>query len=80
MKNEFGNKSNADCSCEKICQRMLSLRDRCVHPVSQKPYINTSSGGKDNSNEGQQVRNLILDHEHRIGPLLTHTLVHVERH
>ncbi|CAG8934035.1 unnamed protein product [Penicillium salamii] len=36
------------------CTRMLSLRDTCLHPASQKPYIKTSSGGLDNSPEGAQ--------------------------
>ncbi|KAE8154547.1 hypothetical protein BDV25DRAFT_147472 [Aspergillus avenaceus] len=36
------------------CQRMLGLKDNCLHPTSQKPYIKTSSGGKDNSPEGIQ--------------------------
>ncbi|KAJ5990313.1 hypothetical protein N7522_010520 [Penicillium canescens] len=36
------------------CQRMLALRDDCLHPSSQKPYIKASLGGKDNSPEGIQ--------------------------
>ncbi|KAJ5218684.1 uncharacterized protein N7498_000783 [Penicillium cinerascens] len=36
------------------CDRMLALRDNCLHPTSQKPYIKTSSGGADNSPEGIQ--------------------------
>ena len=34
---------------------MLNLRTQCIHPTSQEPYIRTSSGGRDNSPEGQQV-------------------------
>ena len=37
---------------------MLALRDNCLHPTSQKPYIKTSSGGADNSPEGIQVGNI----------------------
>ncbi|KAJ5279612.1 stress responsive A/B barrel domain protein [Penicillium angulare] len=36
------------------CNRMLALKDNCLHPTSQKPYIETSSGGADNSIEGIQ--------------------------
>ncbi|KAI2746547.1 hypothetical protein DTO013E5_263 [Penicillium roqueforti] len=35
------------------CERMLGLKDSCVHPTSQKPYIKSASGGKDNSSEGK---------------------------
>lgn len=35
---------------------MLSLKDRCFHPSTGKPYIQSASGGKDNSPEGAQVR------------------------
>lgn len=34
---------------------MLSLKDRCLHAKTDKPYIASSSGGKDNSPEGAQV-------------------------
>ncbi|KAM5447009.1 hypothetical protein MaudCBS49596_006189 [Microsporum audouinii] len=37
-----------------ICTRMLGLKDKCLHPLSQKPYILSSSGGVDNSIEGIQ--------------------------
>ncbi|RAQ43945.1 stress responsive A/B barrel domain protein [Aspergillus flavus] len=37
-----------------ICSRMLGLKDTCLHPSSQKPYIRTSSGGIDDSPEGIQ--------------------------
>ncbi|KAN0077857.1 hypothetical protein V8E54_006161 [Elaphomyces granulatus] len=47
----------ADVSDEVVkdaCSRMLSLRDNCLHPLSQKPYIRSSAGGVDNSIEGLQ--------------------------
>lgn len=34
---------------------MLALKDNCIHPTSQKPYIQAVSGGQDNSPEGIQV-------------------------
>ncbi|KAE8139657.1 hypothetical protein BDV38DRAFT_46489 [Aspergillus pseudotamarii] len=37
-----------------VCSRMLALKDNCLHPSSQKPYIRASSGGIDNSPEGIQ--------------------------
>ncbi|KAL9102190.1 MAG: hypothetical protein Q9163_002638 [Psora crenata] len=33
---------------------MLALKDECMHPATDKPYIKTSVGGKDNSTEGIQ--------------------------
>jgi hypothetical protein len=39
----------------QACQRMLALREKCVHPTSQKPYVKSSSGGKNNSPEGHAV-------------------------
>lgn len=38
---------------------MLSLKENCLHPASQKPYIRSSIGGADNSIEGIQVRHLL---------------------
>jgi len=37
------------------CERMLALRENCIHPTTKQPYILDSSGGRDNSPEGQQV-------------------------
>ncbi|KAH8687612.1 hypothetical protein BGZ60DRAFT_394033 [Tricladium varicosporioides] len=39
---------------QDACKRMLELREKCVHPKTQKPYILDSSGGRDNSPEGHQ--------------------------
>ncbi|OQE32884.1 hypothetical protein PENFLA_c001G04121 [Penicillium flavigenum] len=41
------------------CERMLALKDSCLHPTSQQPYIKSASGGKDNSPEGIQASNCI---------------------
>ncbi|KAJ5364566.1 stress responsive A/B barrel domain protein [Penicillium cataractarum] len=38
----------------EVCSRMLALKDNCLHPLSQKPYIKSSFGGLDNSIEGLQ--------------------------
>ncbi|KAL8702961.1 MAG: hypothetical protein Q9201_003865 [Fulgogasparrea decipioides] len=37
-----------------MCRRMLSLKDECLHPTTNKPYIKSCVGGKDNSPEGLQ--------------------------
>ncbi|KAK5628473.1 hypothetical protein RRF57_004188 [Xylaria bambusicola] len=39
---------------EKACASMLALKDNCLHPATQKPYIKSLTGGKDNSPEGRQ--------------------------
>jgi hypothetical protein len=39
-----------------MCSRMLALKDTCMHPQSQKPYIKSYGGGKNNSPEGAAVR------------------------
>ncbi|EUC39037.1 hypothetical protein COCVIDRAFT_35306 [Bipolaris victoriae FI3] len=36
----------------EACKQMLALKDKCIHPTSQKPYIKSFSGGKNNSPEG----------------------------
>jgi len=40
---------------QDVCKRMLALRQNCIHPTTDKPYILDSSGGRDNSPEGHQV-------------------------
>ncbi|RYP13780.1 hypothetical protein DL765_006729 [Monosporascus sp. GIB2] len=39
----------------KAVAGMLRLKDLCVHPTSQKPYIRSLTGGPDNSPEGMQA-------------------------
>ncbi|KAF2741020.1 hypothetical protein EJ04DRAFT_454396, partial [Polyplosphaeria fusca] len=39
---------------KEACERMLALRDTCVHPATQKRYIISSRGGRNNSVEGRQ--------------------------
>jgi len=33
---------------------MLALKSTCLHPTSQKPYVKSLLGGRDNSPEGLQ--------------------------
>ncbi|OCL03145.1 stress responsive A/B barrel domain protein [Glonium stellatum] len=37
-----------------VCDRMLALKDNCIHPTSGKLYVKSSTGGTDNSIEGIQ--------------------------
>ncbi|KAH8708624.1 hypothetical protein GQ44DRAFT_627531 [Phaeosphaeriaceae sp. PMI808] len=37
---------------DQACKRMLALNDKCIHPTSQKPYIRSLTGGRNNSPEG----------------------------
>ncbi|KAK5045694.1 hypothetical protein LTR84_009063 [Exophiala bonariae] len=46
--------SLSDDEKKAFCDDMLGLKDTCIHPTSQQPYIVTSSGGIDNSPEGAQ--------------------------
>ncbi|KAH8900296.1 hypothetical protein GQ53DRAFT_776954 [Thozetella sp. PMI_491] len=36
------------------CARFLALKQDCIHPTTQTPYILSLKGGKDNSIEGLQ--------------------------
>ncbi|KAH0144988.1 hypothetical protein KCU67_g12838, partial [Aureobasidium melanogenum] len=35
-----------------ICSRMLGLKDTCLHPQTNKPYLKSYGGGSNNSPEG----------------------------
>ncbi|EFY99988.1 stress responsive A/B barrel domain protein [Metarhizium robertsii] len=37
-----------------LCDKMLGLRSKCLHPASKRPYIKSSMGGLDRSIEGCQ--------------------------
>ncbi|EFX03226.1 stress responsive a b barrel domain containing protein [Grosmannia clavigera kw1407] len=37
-----------------VCQQFSSLKDNCIHPTTQTPYILSVKGGKDHSSEGLQ--------------------------
>jgi len=47
--------SLSDAEKKEFCDDMLGLKDTCLHPTSNKPYIVASSGGEDNSPEGAQA-------------------------
>jgi hypothetical protein len=34
---------------------MLALKDKCLHPTTNKPYVKMAMGGKENSPEGIAV-------------------------
>ncbi|PVH91783.1 hypothetical protein DM02DRAFT_620323 [Periconia macrospinosa] len=50
---QFKASTNAE-TINDISQRMLGLKDGCIHPRSTMPYIKSVSGGTDNSPEGAQ--------------------------
>ncbi|KAI1340639.1 stress responsive A/B barrel domain protein [Xylariaceae sp. FL0016] len=37
---------------QAACDRMLALGDKCMRPTTQKPYVKTLGGGRENSPEG----------------------------
>lgn len=37
---------------QDACNRMLALGEKCLHPASNRPYIKSFTGGKNNSPEG----------------------------
>ncbi|KAF2636501.1 dabb-domain-containing protein [Massarina eburnea CBS 473.64] len=37
---------------DEVCKRMMALSEKCIHPTSQKPYVKSFKGGKNNSPEG----------------------------
>ena len=43
--------------CMQACGRMLALQHKCLGEDTQKPYIKSFSGGRNNSNEGHAVCN-----------------------
>ncbi|KAH0494658.1 hypothetical protein TgHK011_008249 [Trichoderma gracile] len=47
----------ADANPEDVraaCNRFLALKDNCIHPTTNAPYITSLKGGQDNSPEGLQ--------------------------
>jgi hypothetical protein len=50
MENTSANRKHS-----QVCKRMVGLAEKCVHPTSNKPYVKSHGGGRDNSPEGQQV-------------------------
>ncbi|KAJ9132559.1 hypothetical protein NKR19_g9264 [Coniochaeta hoffmannii] len=39
---------------QDVCDRMLALKNNCVHPDTKKTYIKSAVGGRENSKEGLQ--------------------------
>ncbi|TLS26807.1 hypothetical protein PpBr36_04803 [Pyricularia pennisetigena] len=37
---------------DSVCKGMLALKDKCIHPTTNKPYIKSAVGGVDNSPVG----------------------------
>ncbi|RAL15585.1 Dabb family protein [Aspergillus homomorphus CBS 101889] len=37
---------------QEVCSHLVSLKDKCLHPTSQTPYIRSFRAGKQNSPEG----------------------------
>ena len=42
-------------STHKVTSGFFALKEACIHPSTQKPYIRSCIGGKDHSPEGLQV-------------------------
>ncbi|OJD35616.1 stress responsive a b barrel domain-containing protein [Diplodia corticola] len=50
---QFGFKPNVpEDKIADICHQLVSLKDKCIHPTSQKPYIKSAIGGRNDSPEG----------------------------
>ncbi|KAK3348370.1 dabb-domain-containing protein [Neurospora tetraspora] len=41
---------------QEVCDRMMSLKDRCTHPKTHMPYLKTAVGGANVCPEGKQGR------------------------
>ncbi|KAH9904443.1 stress responsive A/B barrel domain protein [Xylariomycetidae sp. FL2044] len=39
---------------QEVCDNMLALGTKCIHPTSGKQYVKVLGGGRDNSPEGLQ--------------------------
>ncbi|KAH8887007.1 hypothetical protein GQ53DRAFT_827573 [Thozetella sp. PMI_491] len=37
-----------------VCDRLLALKDKCLHPTTNKPYVKSLVGGRDTSPAGLQ--------------------------
>ncbi|KAF2141203.1 uncharacterized protein K452DRAFT_271875 [Aplosporella prunicola CBS 121167] len=37
---------------QDICRRLAALKDTCIHPTTNKPYVKSYGVGKNNSPEG----------------------------
>ncbi|KUJ15011.1 uncharacterized protein LY89DRAFT_686591 [Mollisia scopiformis] len=48
---EFKEEATAE-QVTDVCDRMLALKQKCLHPTTKKPYVKMGMGGKQNSPEG----------------------------
>ncbi|EON64574.1 hypothetical protein W97_03807 [Coniosporium apollinis CBS 100218] len=48
---EFKQTASQD-EVQDACKRMLALKNDCLHPTTNKPYVKSSIGGRNNSPEG----------------------------
>ena len=44
-----------DIDGSQVCERMLALKDKCLHPTTSTPYVKMAIGGTENSPEGIAV-------------------------
>jgi hypothetical protein len=45
---------------KELVDRMIKLKETCLHPVTKSPYITSVAGGKDNSVQGLSVSRMPL--------------------
>ncbi|EHA58077.1 stress responsive A/B barrel domain-containing protein [Pyricularia oryzae 70-15] len=46
--------SASDDQVKDACKQFITLKDKCIHPTSQAPYILSLKAGRDNSEEDCQ--------------------------
>ncbi|TLS27010.1 hypothetical protein PpBr36_05262 [Pyricularia pennisetigena] len=46
--------SASDEEVRNVCKQFVALKDKCIHPTSQAPYILSLKAGRDNSQEDCQ--------------------------
>jgi hypothetical protein len=46
---------------QQLCERMLALKEQCIHPETGSRYLKSCAGGKDSSVQGIQVRDNRLE-------------------
>ncbi|KAF5963652.1 stress responsive A/B barrel domain-containing protein [Fusarium bulbicola] len=50
---QFKTETSSD-AIEKVSAKIQGMRDKCLHPDSKKPYIQSIQGGADSAPEGLQ--------------------------
>ncbi|TVY21844.1 hypothetical protein LARI1_G000226, partial [Lachnellula arida] len=64
---EFKEEVSAE-AVKDVCSRLLALKDQCLHPATNKPYVMAGMGGKQNSPEdlsGGLTHIFVLEFENR---------------